>query len=333
MRSIWRRKRVPNDTQVGFERREGIVGDLGLCSGNDRKERAFARVREPHQSHVSQHLQFENESSLLTILARLRVTRSLVGRGLEMPVSQSAPAALEQDELFAVGGHLSGIFRRTVLKHPSGDRSQRYGNDDVLTVLTRGAGSGTAFAVLRELVTLVLEVDQRPILAVAAQDNMSSATAVTAVRSAEFDEFLAAEMRRPAAAMSGTGEYFHVIYKVRSCHKSCYLRCGNFRPAAIRDTTFSELEFIAAKIVQAGRSAKFIWTRPQQNPVKIRSETENKAGLSKTPAAESLPVNTTNGSNNRNAQGLRHLVSDRSVRLPTHRAGPLRRSHGDTCDR
>lgn len=58
-----------------------------------------------------------------------------------MPVSQSAPAALEQDELFAVGGHLSGIFRRTVLKHPSGDRSQRYGNDDVLTVLTRGAGS------------------------------------------------------------------------------------------------------------------------------------------------------------------------------------------------
>lgn len=53
-----------DDTQVGFERREGIVGDLGLCSGNDRKERAFARVREPHQSHVSQHLQFENESSL-----------------------------------------------------------------------------------------------------------------------------------------------------------------------------------------------------------------------------------------------------------------------------
>lgn len=36
-----------DDTQVGFERREGIVGDLGLCSGNDRKERAFARVREP----------------------------------------------------------------------------------------------------------------------------------------------------------------------------------------------------------------------------------------------------------------------------------------------
>ena len=251
-----------------------------------------------------------------------------------MPVSQSAPAALEQDELFAVGGHLSGIFRRTVLKHPSGDRSQRYGNDDVLTVLTRGAGSGTAFAVLRELVTLVLKVDQRPILAVAAQDDMSSATAVAAVRSAEFDEFLATEMRRPAAAMSGTGEYFHVIYKVRSCHKSCYLRCGNFRPAAaIRDTTFSEPEFTAAKIVQAGRSAKFIWTRPKQNPFKMQLKTGNKAGLSKTPAAENLPVNTTNGSNNRNAQGLRHPVSDRSVRLPTHRAGPPRRSHGDTCDR
>ena len=204
-----------DDTQVGFERREGIVGDLGLCGGNDRKKRAFARIREPPQSYVGQHLQFENESSLLTILTGLRITRSLVGRGLEMPVSQSAPATLEQDELFAVGGHLSGIFRRTVLEHPSGDRSQRYGDNDVLAVLTRRAGPGTAFAVLRELVTLVLKVNQRPVLAVAAQDDMSSATAVAAVRSAEFDEFLAAEMRRPAAAVSGTGEYFHVIYKVR----------------------------------------------------------------------------------------------------------------------
>jgi len=57
-------------------------------------------------------------------------------------------------------------------------------------------------------VTLVLEVDQRPILAVAAQDDMSSATAVAAVRSAEFDEFLAAEMRRPAAAVSGVPNLF-----------------------------------------------------------------------------------------------------------------------------
>ena len=202
-----------------------------------------------------------------------------------MPVSQSAPAALEQDELFAVGGHLSGIFRRTVLEHPSGDRSQRYGDNDVLAVLTRRAGPGTAFAVLRELVTLVLKVDQRPVLAVAAQDDMSSATAVAAVRSAEFDEFLAAEMRRPAAAVSGTGEYFHVIYKVRSCHKSCCLRCEDFRPTTIRDTTFSEPEFTAAKIVQAGRSAKFIWTRPKQDPFKTRLKTGNKTGLSKTPAA------------------------------------------------
>ena len=102
-------------------------------------------------------------------------------------------------------------------------------------------------------------------------------------------------------------------------------------PNAGKSTLLSVVS--AAKIVQAGRCAKFIWTRPKQNPFKMQLKTGNKAGLSKTPAAENLPVNTTNGSNNRNAQGLRHPVSDRSVRLPTHRAGPPRRLHGDTCDR
>lgn len=45
------------------------------------------------------------------------------------------------------------------------------------------------FAVFGKDVTLILEVDERPILAVPSQDNAASFTSVSTVRSTEFDEF------------------------------------------------------------------------------------------------------------------------------------------------
>jgi len=68
-------------------------------------------------------------------------------------------------------------------------------------------------------VTLVLEVDQRPVLAVAAQDDAASVASVSAVRAAEFDEFLAAEMAGAGAAFTGAAEYFHVVDEVGRWHR------------------------------------------------------------------------------------------------------------------
>ena len=61
-------------------------------------------------------------------------------------------------------------------------------------------------AVLGELVTLVFEVDERPVLLVALQDDAPALAAVTAVGTAESHEFLAA------------GEYLYVIYEIGTCH-------------------------------------------------------------------------------------------------------------------
>ena len=85
--------------------------------------------------------------------------------------------------------------------------------------------------------TLVFEVDQGPVLAVALQDDTAALAAVAAVGTAESHEFLAAEMRRAGSAVTRTGEYLYVIYKIRSCHNVPYW---------------------GAKTVQAGRKAKFI---------------------------------------------------------------------------
>ena len=73
-------------------------------------------------------------------------------------------------------------------------------------------------AVLGELVALVFEVDERPILTVALQNDAAAPSAVAAVGAAEGDELLPTEMRRTGTAVPRTGENLHIVYKVRTSH-------------------------------------------------------------------------------------------------------------------
>lgn len=139
-----------------------------------------------------------------------------------MPVAQTAPAAPEQHEPLAVGRHLAHRFGGRspvlVLENALGYRAQRNRDHDVAGVLARGARPGAVLAVLGELVTLVFEVDERPVLLVALQDDAPALAAVTAVGTAESHEFFAAKMRRAAAAVPRAGEYLYVIYEIGTCH-------------------------------------------------------------------------------------------------------------------
>ena len=74
---------------------------------------------------------------------------------------------------------------------------------------------GTAVAtVLCEDVLLIFQVQQGPIVMVAAQDDASSVATVTAVRSAVGLVFHVSEVRRSSAAFSGAADDAHVVYKV-----------------------------------------------------------------------------------------------------------------------
>ena len=59
-----------------------------------------------------------------------------------------------------------------------------------------------------------------------------AAAAVAAVGAAESHEFLAAEMRRACSAVTRTGEYLYVIYKIRSCHNVPYWVRRQCKPGA-----------------------------------------------------------------------------------------------------
>jgi hypothetical protein len=101
---------------------------------------------------------------------------------------------------------------------PFGHRTQRHRNDDVGRILARRPGAGTALAVLGELVALVLEVDERPVLPVALQNDAAALAAVAAVGTAERHEFLAAEMGRAGTSVARAGEYLDVVYEIGTCH-------------------------------------------------------------------------------------------------------------------
>ena len=64
----------------------------------------------------------------------------------------------------------------------------------------------------------VFEVDERPILTVALQNDAAAPSAVAAIGAAEGDELLPTEMRRTGTAVPRTGENLHVVYKVRTSH-------------------------------------------------------------------------------------------------------------------
>jgi hypothetical protein len=55
----------PDDTKVGFERGEGVIGNLGFCGGNARDEGRLAHTWETDEGDIGHQLKFEIEPLFL----------------------------------------------------------------------------------------------------------------------------------------------------------------------------------------------------------------------------------------------------------------------------
>ena len=103
-----------HDAEVGLERGERVVGDLGLGGRDAADERGLAHVREPDQRHVGQQLELEAQPALLALLALLGERRRPAAVGEEPGVAPPAPAAL--------GGQVAVAGARPGRRAPSPSR-------------------------------------------------------------------------------------------------------------------------------------------------------------------------------------------------------------------
>ena len=87
--------------ETGMERRERIIGDLGLGGRNRGEKGRLAGVRQPDQAGVGDQLEPEDERALDPFLAGIGAARGAVGRGGEMGVAEAAVAARGDDDALA----------------------------------------------------------------------------------------------------------------------------------------------------------------------------------------------------------------------------------------
>ena len=211
--------------QVGHERRERVVGDLGTSGGELGDQRGFARRRHADERGVGHQLHLQLDPALLGRLAQLGERGRTARRGDEVDVAAAAHAAAGDGDRLAVvgevGDHLAGLLALVVVGVHDG--AHRHAQDQVLAGGAVHAAALAVRAALRLEVVLEAVVDQRGQARVGAQHDVSTVAAVAAVGTALGHMGLAAERHAARAAVAAFHEYANLVDK----------HCVLFRPAPL----------------------------------------------------------------------------------------------------
>ena len=211
-----------HDPEVGLERRERVVGDLGR-GGRDRREKGrLAGIRQPHQADVGDQAELEAKPALGAGLALLGVLGRLVGGRLEVDVAEAAAPAAGDHRVLAdrdeVGHQGAGLV---VIDRGAG----RHVEDQVVARLAVPPRAGAATAGRRPEMVPVVEVAQGGLPGVDPQVDRAATTAVAAVGSAARDVRLLPEGRGPVAAITGADPDLHAVEEHRG-HSRTGARAG-----------------------------------------------------------------------------------------------------------
>jgi NAD/NADP transhydrogenase beta subunit len=116
-----------------------------------------------------------------------------------VPVAQATAAALQEHHFLAVLGDITQVFTGLgIVSHCAAGHLDNL----VLAILAEAFGLGAIATVGGEHMTVVLQMKQRPIVAVATQDDMTSSTAIATVGAAVGHILLSSHVRGTASALS-----------------------------------------------------------------------------------------------------------------------------------
>ncbi len=166
-----------DDAEVGLERGEGVVGDLGFGGGEPRDEGGFSDVGVADEAGVSEETELEAVGALLACAAEFVLARGLMGAGGEVLVAASAASALGDDDGLVGACEVVDQLAGGVVVEERAYRDFEGGG------LAGGSGAVGAFAVSAAL-GLVLgieaEVDQGVVAEGGGHEDVAAVAAVAA---------------------------------------------------------------------------------------------------------------------------------------------------------
>ena len=209
-----------HDAEMGLERGERVVGDLGLGGRDAADQRRLAHVGEPDQRHVGQQLELEAQPPLLADLALLGERRGPAAVGQELGVAAAAPPALGGDVAVA-GRHEVGEHGALAVAHhgPLGHGDEHVGAARAVAALAHAVG-----AVVGPAERLVLERQQRRHVVVGDQHDVAPAAPVASVGPALGHVRLTTEGHRAGAPVARLHVQVALVDELGHCARVC--RCS-----------------------------------------------------------------------------------------------------------
>ena len=196
--------------EVGFERGEGVVGDLGLGGGEAGDEGGFADVGVADEAGVGEQTEFEAVVALFAGAAEFVLARGLMGGGGEVLVAAASAAAAGDDDGLAGVGEVVDEFAGLVVEEEGADGDFE---GDGLAGFAGAVGAEAVAAALGLVLGVEAEVDQGVVGEGGGHEDVAAVAAVSAGGAATGNELLAAEGHAAVAAVAGLDADFCFINK------------------------------------------------------------------------------------------------------------------------
>ena len=216
-----------DDAEIGFERGEGVVGDLGLGGGEARDEGGLADVGIADETGVGEELEFEAVVALFSGAAELVLAGGLVGAGGEVLVAAASAAAFGDDDGLVGVGEVVDELAGVVVVEEGADGDLEGG---VFAGLAGAVGAEAVAAALGFVLRVEAEVDEGVVAERGRHEDVAAVAAVAAGGAALGNEFFAAEGHAAVAAVAGldadscfVNEHYYSVSSVLGC----VLRCGH----------------------------------------------------------------------------------------------------------
>src|SRR5207249_7975494 len=179
-----------DNPEIRLQRSERIISDLRTRGRNVGNQSGLSYVRESDERHVSQQLQLQPVSSLLSRAPGLALSWRLVCRGRKLGIASSTASAPSNDDGFVRSREVVDSFSGFVVVEDGADRHLQY---NVFTFTAGFIRTFTMPAALRLVFRIEAEMHERIMTFARFHNYIAALAAVSARRTAARNKFLAPE--------------------------------------------------------------------------------------------------------------------------------------------